>query len=107
MPIQMLVHQIVIDIPSKESEPFMSLSVQRRITDEDGNVVQTVNRERLIYRRLSEVATEFHDFVDPLTGKTENASVAGVGAALTASVAQWLAEEYDVEIDENGQVWLD
>lgn len=104
---QVRVHQIIIDSPKPDREPFITLAVQRRVFDEQGSLVQTINRERLIYKRLSEVATEIIEFDDPVLQKRVNDSVAGIGAALTSVSVKWLAEEYSSEPDENGIVWID
>ena len=106
---QIRVHQIVIDSPRTELPPFVSMMVQRKIYDDDGNVSQIINRERQLNRRIDKVAFEMVTFTDPITQQSVTISIAGLGGALEATVAKWMAEDYADEVahvDEAGKVWV-
>ena len=107
MPVQVRVHQIVIDTPRTESDPFISLMVQKKFINDEGEVTQTINRERQLYRQVSKTAAETIEFFDPVTQQSHVVSVAGIGMALESIVAKWLAEDHDSIVDENGKVWVD
>lgn len=96
--IELRAQQIVIDAPRRDRDPFVAIIVQRIIYNLDNSVKQRINREKVINRALTSVATQLYPYNDPVTGGcTENISGAGLGIAISSAAAQWIIEEYQAE----------
>lgn len=98
--------KIIIDVPLSESEPWITLPIQRLVTEDDGTIVQVIPRDSQVYRKLTDVATQFIQAPDPVTGQMNTVSVAGLGALVTVAAAIFMAEDYDGTIDEEALVWI-
>lgn len=105
--IELRAQQIIIDAPRADAEPFIAIVVQRLVHDDSGAIVQTINREKMINRVLSKVATDLYAYVDPVTQSYVNISGAGLGSAITVAARQWILEEYSEAQLIDGRVILD
>lgn len=105
------VHQIIIDVPRSDSEPFVTSAVQRLVDCDPDNKLtgysQLINREKLVYRRLSDTAAETVTLTDPITQQSVTVSGAGMAILIQLFVNNWLAEDYNSVVDEHGDVWED
>lgn len=90
--------QIVIDVIMPTSTPMISLLVQR-VEMEDGAVVSVSSREERIYRNARLIMDEQIEFTDPITGLSGQVSIAGMQQLWTTWANQWVAEDFDCEID--------
>jgi len=87
--------QIIIDIPNKGQEPWITVVLQDVKEDAAGNVVQTVNRVGMIHRPLSKVAKEIVVHDDPIANtKNVRTSVLGLSLAIRSAVLKWIDEDY-------------
>ena len=82
---------------------WISANLQQLEIDDVGNVVSTSVRERKLYRRVGDVATETVTVTDPVTQQQVTVSVAGIGGLVKAAMIKWMIEDnnatYDPTID--------
>lgn len=110
MVVELRAQQIVIDAPRRDRDPFVAITVQRLIwSDDKTEIIQRINREKVINRALSSVATTVYPYYDLVTDKVNTISGAGLGVAIASAVSFWIMEEYAAEGAHlvNGQVFLD
>jgi len=87
--------QIIIDMPHKGQEPWITIILQDVTLDSSGAVTQTIDRVGMIHRPMSKVVAEVNAFTDPvLKGKTKKVSVAGIAEAIRVAVVRWIGEDY-------------
>ena len=99
--------RMVIETPSTGSSPWVSLMTQKVIENDQGEVIQVIDRTGLIYRNIPQIATQMFDAYDPVTGQTLKVSMAGIGSLITAAAATFLAEDHDGTVDDTLTVWID
>lgn len=90
--------QIVIDVIMPTSPPMISLLVQR-VQMKDGDVESVSSWEERIYRNARSIMDEQIEFTDPITGLSGQVSIAGMQKLLATWANQWVAEDFDCEID--------
>ena len=105
--IELRAQQIIIDTPKLGVQPFIQVTVQRVVFDNDGAVTQTISRERTINKQLSKVATEVYEYSDPVTQESEHISIAGLANAIERSVRTWILEEYPEAYFKGNRVLID
>lgn len=94
--------QIVIELPTEEAVNWIRVALQRVVKDDHGNTLQVNDRIGFINHALPEVALQMVNFVDPVTGKELEISIAGLATGIKALVLNWLVSEYNCTINENG-----
>lgn len=92
--IELRAQQIIIDTPRIDAVPFIAIVVQRLIYNNEGALIQTINREKMINRSLTKVATHLYLYTDPVIQSFDTISGAGLGDAITYAARQWILEEY-------------
>ena len=98
--------KITIDIPNSDTEPWVSVIVQR-IDLEDGSdaVIATHDRFGHVHRRFTEIAAEIYKHGDNKPGRDPgDISGVGVSKAIENAAASWIADKYAAEIDDEGHV---
>lgn len=105
--IELRASQVTIDTPRLGAMPFVAVWVQRLIHDEAGNVIQTINREKMINRSLGSIAVDIYQYSDPVTQNSGYISGAGLGSAITVAVRHWILEEYPEASYIGGKVVLE
>jgi hypothetical protein len=105
--IELRVQQIVIDVPTVESIPFVAVVVQRLIYDENDKLIQTINREKMINRSLMSVAMNTYSYEDPFPSEKNQISGAGLASAIRVAARSWVLEEYPGSTLIDGRVILD
>jgi len=98
MPIFYRPHHLSIDIAKPDSQPIISLKVQR-LEMEGGAVKAITGHQGRIYRRAIDIPTETVNFHDPVTGLTGSISVAGLDSVLKQFSNRWAAESLSLQID--------
>ena len=101
------VQQIVIDIPRSESEPWLSLTIQRIEMDENYVTKNIVGRWRQINKRASEFATDIVPYDDPVPVPDGSISGYGLSNAIAAMAISWTAKEYNGTVNELGYIMVD
>ena len=96
--------KITIEIPRRDAEPWVHVTVQRVEMDDDLNELNVVDRWDTFSLRFSEVATNIKTFSDPVLGTGGNISTAGIANALTTAVIQWMMDIHGGEVIENGDL---
>lgn len=105
--------KLVIDIPVPGAEPFIMGIMQKVIVDENDNVIQVIPRNEEWHRVASKIITNMCTFTDPVTQQTHTISGAGLDAAITAMVSQWIIEDAPSDwgcpahLNENGRIILE
>jgi hypothetical protein len=91
--------QIVIDVIMPDTPPMISLLVQRVELGDNGRIVSVSSRNERIYRNALSIMDEQIEFTDPVTGLSGQVSIAGMQKLLATWANQWVAEDFDCEID--------
>lgn len=86
--------------------PFISVVVQRVITDVDGNIAQVINRERMLTSSLEERGLNSYPIIDPVPVPDSHISVAGIGVGIEQAVRHWIVEAYPGAYLEGTKVYL-
>lgn len=84
--------KITIDIPDENSEPFILVTVQRVIKNDAGEVIQIIDRDELIYKSFSDMATT-HATYNDIYPKDGMISGYGSGSSVLSFVRKWIREE--------------
>ena len=92
--IELRVQQVIIDTPRLESVPFVAVVVQRIVFDKDGNITQTINRERMINKSFANIAMDIITYSDPVIQDTGKSSCMGIGRAIENIARSWVLEAY-------------
>ena len=98
--------RMVIDTPSTGSSPWVSLMTQKVIENDQGEVIQVIDRTGQIYRNIPKIATQMFTAYDPVTGQELQVSMAGIGSLITSAAATFLAEDHNGTIDDQLTVWI-
>ena len=99
--------KITIDSPSTGSTPWVSMVTQKVIENDEGKVIQVIDRYGQVYRNIPMIAGQMFTAYDPITNQPLQVSMLGVGALITAVAATFLAEDYSGTVDQNLTVWID
>lgn len=105
--IELRAQQVIIDTPRLGSEPFIAVVVQRIIFDANGDITQTINRERMLNSSFANRAMETYPIVDPVPSADGMISVAGIGFGIEEAVRAWILQEYPEAYLENDRVLID
>jgi len=82
--------KVEIDLAKLGGTQWVSVDLQKIELDAEGVVYSTIDRDGRMYRKIEKVATELATFTDPVTGQIHTVSVAGIGAAITVAITQWM-----------------
>lgn len=105
--------KLVIDLPVPGAEPFIMGVMQKVVVDENDNVVQIIPRTEEWHRVASKIITDMCTFTDPVTQQVHTISGAGLDAAITAMVSQWIIEDApqdwgcNAHLDANNRIILE
>ena len=85
----------IIEIDSTEPDgvQWASASIQTVEVDEANKVISVSGKRDTLARRIDLVATEIVSVYDPVTGITNDISVAGVGKAIELLMVKWMLED--------------
>jgi hypothetical protein len=86
--------QIVIDVPTNLSAPFIHLYLQKVVRDDSERDLQVIDRYHQVHRKLTDVALECANIQDPVTGEKFNISIAGIDRAIRAVTLKWMQESF-------------
>lgn len=98
--------QIIIDLPTAESEPWVHIAVQRIRIEEDGSETRTVDRWGSVSKKLSDVSGNIYQFDEYESLSGGEISGSGISNAITSAALVWIAEKYNGRI-EDGNVLID
>lgn len=98
MPSRLRSQKIEIDLPTELSEPWVHVVVQKLILNNEGNTIQTLDRNSHIYKSINDYAMQLVNFTDPVTQQQYTISGAGLGQAITNMVLTWMDEKFDGQI---------
>ena len=93
MKIAIRTSNINIDTTVPDSLQWINAVVQRLEIDADNNIESISPRELQLHRRVDKVVTDTVSVFDPVTGVTNNISVAGVGKAIELLMVKWMLED--------------
>lgn len=85
--------QIVLDLPTEDSEVWVRATIQTIVKDTSYQTIQTIDRTSSVHRRLSEFDTMTKTLTDQVTGDTFNISGVGLGVAISAFIKQWMLDD--------------
>jgi hypothetical protein len=105
--IELRAQQILIETPRIGAEPFMSIVIQRVVFGADGNIIQTINREKRLISSLSKKMLETYPLHDPVPTPEKHISVAGVGFCIEQIVRAWILETYPESYLKDDRVLID
>lgn len=97
--------QIIIDLPTPDSEAWIHLEIQQVDTDpETGETVNLVDRWGRISKKISDVALEVIHYDDQVLQHEDYMSTLGLSNAITVMAIKWIVEKYGGEVDEHGYI---
>jgi len=104
--IKLRTQHIIIEMPRTESEPFISITVQRIELDVNGKEINVNDRYGRIYKPLSEVAIDVVPYFEILQLAMGNISIFAIADAIKEVATKWIIEKYGGSINDNGDVIL-
>jgi hypothetical protein len=91
--------QITIDVIKPDTPPMISLLVQKLELGDDHQIVSMSSQDDRIYRNGLKILADHIAFTDPVTGLSGEVSIAGMQRLLATWANQWVAHDFDCEID--------
>lgn len=89
--------RLVIDLPTPYAEPWISCMLQHLSVDENDTILEINDRVKMLYKRMSDCATEGITFTDPVTQVEHTVTGAGIGSAITAMVCKWIIRDLEAQ----------
>lgn len=86
--------KIAIEIPKRDSEPWVHITINKMFINNDGVLVNTLPRFAYISKPLSEIGMNAYSFTDPVTQQHIEVSGYGLAEAITSYVDVVLAATY-------------
>lgn len=86
--------KIAIEIPKPDSEPWVHITVNKMLLNDNGDIVSSVPRFAYISRPLSQIGMNAYPFVDPVTQQDIEVSGYGLAEAITSYVDKILKDAY-------------
>ena len=84
---------IQIDTRRPNIDPWINIEVQEVEQDENGKVINLLERTHYVHRRLSQVIMDMVMLMDPVTQTNAPVSTAGVAMAIEALTVKWLHQD--------------
>ena len=97
--------QVIIDMPKEGQDIWLHVTLQKVDKDDEGNTVNVCPRTEQIHKVVSEYQADTFTFYDPVLGKTNTVSGAGIHMALAEAILGWTAEDFN-GTKEGLEVWL-
>ena len=96
--------KIEIDLAKPDGVRWISTALQGLEIDDAGEIVSISFDDGRFHRKISDVALEFVEFDDPVTGSEGYMSVAGCGEVIKQFILAWIEEDnpsaiYDEDLD--------
>ena len=107
MTIKIRGQKISIDLPTEDAEPYAQVVVQKVVKNDRYVTTQLIDRWANTGRFVGDFALQTATIVDPITGA--NITISGLGATMLikAIVSQWLAADYQGQINDVGDVIIE
>jgi len=86
--------KIIIDIPKEDSEPWVHVTIDLLLKDDNEITQNVIPRVAYISKPLSEIASEMYDFNDPILQKDNTLSGYGLAQAISSYVNTRMKEKY-------------
>lgn len=104
MRIRLRTSKVSIETPKIDSEPWVHITVQQVIEDDNGKILNIIPRYNYISKPLSEIAMDIDTFIDPVLQKENSISGAGMATALTIIISKWINNEHNGTILPDGSI---
>ena len=86
--------QVIFDLPKEDSDIWVNVVIQTIVKGDEDPVDQTMDRTGNTHRVIDDNLTETTTIVDPITGDTITASVAGTTALVRQFIMTWMQEDH-------------
>ena len=97
--------QIVMELPKEDSDVFIRATLQQVIKDDDYKTVQLIDRVDAVHRELSQIMGMVVTFPDPATGQMLSLPVVTIGAAITATIVNFILEDHpEYHLNDRGDI---
>lgn len=106
MIVRLRTQQIIIDLPKLDAEPWVKLTVQRLEMDDQGKVLNTVDRWGTVNKKLSDVALQIHQYKEILPLAEGHISVFAISDAIESVAVAWVQEKFGGVVNEAGELIL-
>ncbi len=96
--------KIVIETPKVDSEPWVHITIQQVLENDEGKIVNIVPRFDYISKPLSEIFLTVTPYLDPVLQKEDEISGGGMVTVLTGIISKWIAESHNGKILPDGSI---
>lgn len=107
MIVRLRTQQLLIDLPTPDSEPWLNIIVQRVEMDDEYNTLNVVDRWGRVTVPLSSIQSDIYPIADPLNPPAGLVSVAGLADTLTSAAVAEIIKKYGGYVDDNGFIILE
>lgn len=99
MPILLRATNVQIDTALIDGDNWVRADIQTVETDNTYKILSQRVADRVIYRRIEDVALEQHVIKSVLTGEHMTLTTADIGRAVKAAVVRWMLEDFNSSYD--------
>jgi len=105
--IKLRTQQIIIDIPTINSEPWILIKIQKIQIDSNNNIISTIDRWGTINKKLSDVALNITNYFEAVPViASDQISIYGISDAIKETAISWIIEKYGGIVNNSGEVIL-
>lgn len=95
MPKLLRATDVKIDTALIDGDNWVRANIQTLEVDERFNVLSQRVADKVIYRRIADVALERHTFNSVLTGQPITLTTADIGRVVKAAIVNWMLQDFD------------